>query len=267
MHEMDPARTILALGNYGYEWIDGPGHGKETSFQEAVIASRDSDADITFAQTTRNPYFEFDEEDDTHHTIWFLDAVTAYNEMRAASGYHCAGFALWRLGSEDPSIWQIFGSDQPTASPDLLRRIAYGYEVDFEGTGELLKVAASPHDGWRDIKVDPVSGYINSETYDRKGIPSSYVIERTGDRPGLIALTFDDGPDPNWTPAILDILKKENVPATFFVIGKNGDAYPDLLRRIVNEGHEVGNHTYASEPGRSAGSHCRPGIERDAAPD
>ena len=244
MREIDPVKTILALGNYGYEWVDGPGHGKETSFQEAVIASRDSEADITFDPATRNPYFEYDETDDTHHTIWFLDAVTAYNQMRAASGYDCAGFALWRLGSEDPSIWSIFGTDQPTASPDLLRRIAYGYDVDFEGTGELLEVTASPHDGWRDIKVDPASGYINSETYDRKGIPSSYVIERTGDQPGKIALTFDDGPDPNWTPAILDILKRENVPATFFVIGKNGDAYPDLLRRIVNEGHEVGNHTY-----------------------
>jgi cellulose synthase/poly-beta-1,6-N-acetylglucosamine synthase-like glycosyltransferase/peptidoglycan/xylan/chitin deacetylase (PgdA/CDA1 family) len=60
----------------------------------------------------------------------------------------------------------------------------------------------------------------------------------------VIALTFDDGPDPNWTPAILDILKQENVPATFFIIGKNAQAYPDLLRRLVNEGHEIGNHTY-----------------------
>ena len=60
----------------------------------------------------------------------------------------------------------------------------------------------------------------------------------------MIALTFDDGPDPEWTPAILDILKQENVPGTFFVIGKNGQAHPDLLRRIVNEGHEVGNHTF-----------------------
>src|SRR5438067_11591391 len=165
--------------------------------------------------------------------------------MRAASGYHCAGFGLWRLGSEDPSIWSIFGSDQPSSSPDLLRRIAYGYEVDFEGTGELLEVKASPHDGWRDVKVDPNSGYISSETYDsRNGIPSSYVIERTGDHHGWIALTFDDGPDPNYTPAILDILKREGVPATFFVIGKNGQAYPDLLRRIVDEGHELGNHTF-----------------------
>src|SRR5436853_349245 len=245
MHEIDSAKTIMALGNYGYDWANGPGHGKEVSFQEAVISSRDSQVNITFDEATQNPHFEFDEEDGSHHTIWFLDAVTAYNQMRAASGYHCAGFGLWRLGSEDPSIWSIFGSNQPSSSPDLLRRIAYGYEVDFEGTGELLEVKASPHDGWRDVKVDPNSGYISSETYDpRNGIPSSYVIERTGDHHGWIALTFDDGPDPDYTPAILDILKREGVPATFFVIGKNGQAYPDLLRRIVDEGHEVGNHTF-----------------------
>ena len=69
-------------------------------------------------------------------------------------------------------------------------------------------------------------------------------MQRTGDRPGLLALTFDDGPDPRWTPAILDILKQENVPATFFIIGKNGQANPELVRRIVDEGHEVGNHSF-----------------------
>src|SRR5258708_1952366 len=69
-------------------------------------------------------------------------------------------------------------------------------------------------------------------------------MKRFGDKPGLVALTFDDGPDPRWTPAILDILKQENVPSTFFIIGKNGQAYPDLVRRVVNEGHEIGNHTF-----------------------
>ncbi len=248
MREVDPAKTILALGSYGYDWADGPGHGKEVSVQQALIDSRESEAQITFDPATRNPFLEWDEEDGSHHTIWFLDGVTAFNEMRAASGYHCAGFGLWRLGSEDPSIWSILGSDQPTSSPDALRRIAYGYDVDFEGTGELLDVKTSPHDGWRDVKVDAATGYISSETYpsptDRDAIPSSYVIERTGDHPGMIALTFDDGPDPDYTPAILDILKQKNVPATFFVIGKNGQAYPDLLRRIVAEGHEIGNHTF-----------------------
>src|SRR5438309_440201 len=59
-----------------------------------------------------------------------------------------------------------------------------------------------------------------------------------------VAITFDDGPDPRWTPKILDILKAANVKATFFVVGVNAERYPDLVRRIVNEGHEIGNHTY-----------------------
>ena len=59
-----------------------------------------------------------------------------------------------------------------------------------------------------------------------------------------VALTFDDGPDPAATPALLDLLKRENVRATFFLIGRNVDAHPDLARRIADEGHLVGNHTY-----------------------
>jgi len=242
MRDLDPARTIIALGSYGYDWADGPGHGREVSFQEAVISARDSKVDITFDPATRNPTFEYDEEDESHHTVWFLDGVTAFNQIRAASGYHPAGFALWRMGSEDPSLWTIFGSDQLNPVPDSLKQIVYGYEVDFEGTGELLRVQASPQDGERSIQTDQTSGFITSEKYT--STPSSYVIERTGDHPGMIALTFDDGPDPKWTPRILDILKQENVPAAFFVIGKNGQAHPDLLRRIVNEGHELGNHTF-----------------------
>ncbi|HYV24848.1 MAG TPA: glycosyltransferase [Pyrinomonadaceae bacterium] len=251
MNELNPAKTIIALGNYGYNWQEGE-TAREVSFQEAVIDAHDSEAQIEFDPQTRNPHYEYDEDDGSHHVVWFLDGVTAFNQMRAASGYHPAGFALWRLGSEDPSLWSVFGSDQrnPSAgslkqpSAESLKQMAYGYEVDFEGTGELLKVQASPHEGERGIGVDANTGFISSESYDNNKIPTSYVIERTGDHPGWIALTFDDGPDPDWTPRILDILKRENVPATFFVIGKNGQAYPDLLRRMVNEGHEVGNHTF-----------------------
>src|SRR2546426_5373334 len=243
MGELDPAKTIVALGNYGYNWTEGS-DAKEVSFQEAVIDARDSEAQIEFDPETRNPHYDYDEEDQTHHIVWFLDGVTAFNQMRAASGYHPGGFALWRLGSEDPSIWSIFGTDQSNPATDALKRMVYGYEVDFEGTGELLQVQSSPHDGERGVNVDPKTGFIASETYDNEKIPSSYVIERTGDHPGMIALTFDDGPDARYTPALLDVLKQENVPATFFVMGKNGQAEPDLLRRIVNEGHEIGNHTF-----------------------
>lgn len=60
----------------------------------------------------------------------------------------------------------------------------------------------------------------------------------------LVALTFDDGPYPPYTGQILDVLKERQVPATFFVIGQNAAKYPDIIRRIAAEGHQLGNHTY-----------------------
>ena len=60
-----------------------------------------------------------------------------------------------------------------------------------------------------------------------------------------VALTFDDGPSPVWTPLILDALKKVNVKATFFMIGHHVKEYPDVARRVAAEGHEIGNHSYA----------------------
>ncbi len=59
----------------------------------------------------------------------------------------------------------------------------------------------------------------------------------------FIALTFDDGPHPQHTPRLLDILKQRNVKATFYVVATNAKRYPEIMRRIVAEGHEIGNHT------------------------
>jgi peptidoglycan/xylan/chitin deacetylase (PgdA/CDA1 family) len=61
----------------------------------------------------------------------------------------------------------------------------------------------------------------------------------------LVALTFDDGPDPRRTPALLDALADLGAPATFFLVGKHVDAHPALTARIAREGHELGNHTYS----------------------
>ena len=61
----------------------------------------------------------------------------------------------------------------------------------------------------------------------------------------LVALTFDDGPEDYYTPMILEVLKEKGVPATFFVMGKKVKQYPDMMKRIVNEGHSFGNHTWS----------------------
>lgn len=58
-----------------------------------------------------------------------------------------------------------------------------------------------------------------------------------------IALTFDDGPDPETTPVVLSVLREHRVPATFFLIGQKAAQHPDLVRRIVSEGHAIGNHS------------------------
>ncbi|MEO1856675.1 MAG: polysaccharide deacetylase family protein [Rubritalea sp.] len=60
----------------------------------------------------------------------------------------------------------------------------------------------------------------------------------------LIALTFDDGPNPSHTPRLLDMLRRRNVKATFYVTGERAANHPDIIRRIVSEGHEIGNHTW-----------------------
>jgi peptidoglycan/xylan/chitin deacetylase (PgdA/CDA1 family) len=60
----------------------------------------------------------------------------------------------------------------------------------------------------------------------------------------VVALTFDDGPSPVWTPKILDELRKANIKATFFMLGEHVAKYPEIARRVAQEGHEIGNHTY-----------------------
>ncbi|MCK4804908.1 MAG: polysaccharide deacetylase family protein [Spirochaetes bacterium] len=68
---------------------------------------------------------------------------------------------------------------------------------------------------------------------------------KTGRGNGSILLKFDDGPDPNYTPKILDILKKDNMQAIFFVTGKRAEKYPEILKRAVSENHLIGNHSYS----------------------
>jgi peptidoglycan/xylan/chitin deacetylase (PgdA/CDA1 family) len=69
-----------------------------------------------------------------------------------------------------------------------------------------------------------------------------------GDGERCLALTFDDGPDPRYTPKLLDLLREKGIKATFFVIGKRADQYPEIVRRAWTEGHLIGNHTWSHPP-------------------
>ena len=76
------------------------------------------------------------------------------------------------------------------------------------------------------------------------GIFGRVISRGTKDNPPRVALTFDDGPDGEATPAILDVLRERQVPAAFFVIGRNVERWPDIVRRAHAEGHLIANHTY-----------------------
>jgi cellulose synthase/poly-beta-1,6-N-acetylglucosamine synthase-like glycosyltransferase/peptidoglycan/xylan/chitin deacetylase (PgdA/CDA1 family) len=110
------------------------------------------------------------------------------------------------------------------------------------GNGEVLRIVDTPHDGIRNVWLDKDSGDF-FEQY--QSYPSYYVIERSGGvNNKMIGLTFDDGPSPEYTPEVLDILGRYHVPATFFVVGVNAEENAALIRREYREGHTIGNHTY-----------------------
>jgi cellulose synthase/poly-beta-1,6-N-acetylglucosamine synthase-like glycosyltransferase/peptidoglycan/xylan/chitin deacetylase (PgdA/CDA1 family)/spore germination protein YaaH len=238
-----PEKAILTIGAYGYEWNDADPNapGVEMTFQDIMQAARDAGAAPRVDARALNPYLVWSDPDSTDHVLWYLDGTTALNQARVGVALGAAGRAVWRLGSEDPSLWKAVGRGG-SFSPDSLRSIPPGYDVEFRGAGELLAVGARPTPGLRWLRVDPRTGLVVDQHVDT--FPSPWLVRRFGAAGHRVALTFDDGPDGNWTPAILDTLKALGAPATFFVIGQNVETQIPLTRRIVREGHELGNHTF-----------------------
>ncbi len=246
MKLLDPARTVVAFGAYGYDWTAkdkaGPGAAESVEFYDATQRAHDADANVSFDDDALNPTFAYQDDEKRKHVVWFLDAATLYNQIKVADAYRPMGYALWRMGAEDPAVWRYFRQPYGSAKPIGLEHIEPSVGVDFDGTGEVLHVDSAPTGGLRTIEIDPDTGLISGEDY--KVMPTSYVIDRYGAHPGWVALTFDDGPDGRWTPKILDILKAKHAPATFFVIGQNMQSKPELVQREVADGMMVGNHTW-----------------------
>jgi cellulose synthase/poly-beta-1,6-N-acetylglucosamine synthase-like glycosyltransferase/peptidoglycan/xylan/chitin deacetylase (PgdA/CDA1 family)/spore germination protein YaaH len=247
VREVSPPKIVMAIANYAYDWPQAPKKAHEAaeslSVQEALLRAKESEADIEFDPDSLNPHYSYSDERNYVHQVWMLDAVTAYNELRASERAGVQGTALWRLGSADSSIWPIWDVLHPDdATRAALENVAPGPDLILEGDGDIWRIADTPKNGQRTFQYDPASNLIVQETYVK--IPLSWDIEQMGAAPGKIALSFDDGPDPRWTPRILDILRQKNAPATFFVIGDEANRNPSLLKREYAEGHEIGNHTY-----------------------
>ena len=238
-------KIICGIGNYGSDWPDrkkSKDPAINVTLQEAWLHANESEATVEFDPDSLNPHYSYDDENGVRHDVWFTDAVTALNQMRAARDLGIGTFALGRLGSEDRSIWNIWDRPRDPDATQKLAAVPPGYDVDLESRGEILRVADVPHPGARTATEDPQRKLITAETY--QALPTPYVLDHYGAQQNQVALTFDDGPDPQWTPKILDVLKRENVKATFFLIGAQAEKYPGLMQRIYAEGHEIGNHTW-----------------------
>src|SRR5213595_1897538 len=241
----DTKQWIIAIGSYGYDWPIGGKKAELISFPEAM--SRAKDAEIKSVQVqgpSYSPYFYFEDED-TEHGVWFLDAVTFLNELRGVRDEKAGGFALYRLGSEDPAIWDALNVPRDFKFDDQTRQalepIKSTDTITDVGDGEIVTVDEDRSDGLRNLAVD-IDGYLTAKYVKFAEFPTLYHQGAGGEH--QVAITFDDGPDPRWTPKILDILKTANVKAAFFLVGVNAERYPSLVRRIVDDGHEIGNHTY-----------------------
>jgi cellulose synthase/poly-beta-1,6-N-acetylglucosamine synthase-like glycosyltransferase/peptidoglycan/xylan/chitin deacetylase (PgdA/CDA1 family)/spore germination protein YaaH len=242
-----PAKMVVGIGNYGYDWTIGGTESAEAPFGEIMSRAATNHSPVEW-DATGNPVHRY-QAAGQQHEVWFLDAVTALNQTRGVAQGGFRGVALWRLGAEDPDLWSVLQSNQwPGADFDAtqLSVLTAQKSVIAYGDGDVLRIVQTPQDGSRKVFRDADGRY--GEQYGK--LPSYYVIESSGGAHAkgqagkVLCLTFDDGPDPRYTPAILDVLHSHGVRATFFIIGANADQNIGLVKREYAEGHDIGNHTY-----------------------
>jgi peptidoglycan-N-acetylglucosamine deacetylase len=245
LKDADPQQWIIALGSYGYDWTEGAHRAELISFPEAM--SRANNAGVEpgeVAPPEHNSDFYY-EDAGKEHSVWFLDAISFLNELHTLRDQEAGGFAIYRLGTEDAAVWDAINLPHQIRPNDSIKTWLEPLKgtdtITDVGEGEIVDVDENRSDGARRVTIGP-DGYVSASYLQFPEFPTLYHQGAGGEH--QVALTFDDGPDPKWTPRVLDILKANGVSATFFLVGVNAEKYPDLVRRIVAEGHEIGNHTY-----------------------
>lgn len=268
-NKMDASKIILGVAGYGRDWMkyrDDNGKWKDSvediTYNKIIDKAKITSTPILFDNDTYNLHFTFLEtESDTSseikHDVWFTDAATTFNILRFSDDYATAGTALWHMGGEDPRIWNFYGRN---VSTEALHKNPFDFnslasmpadpdkKPTASGEGELLNIIFTPAQGNIKLETDNNEMLITEQQYTQ--LPSGYIYEKFAEDktplgPGhKIILTFDDGPSADFTPKILDILEREKVPATFFVVGLNVENNIPLLNRIYKDGYEIGNHTF-----------------------
>ena len=261
--EIPSNKIVLCIAGYGYDW-SGKGDAVDVTYQQALTTAKESEADFTFDNDTYNLHYDYADDSNRVHQVYFTDAATNFNTMRFATEYGLAGTALWRLGSEDSRLWDFYNLDMRKEALQKFNfndfnTVESSNDVDYIGDGEVLDVVSTPRQGHITPTIDTSEMLIAEEKYD--SLPSMFVVKRYGKvKPKQLLLTFDDGPDESYTPQVLDILSRYHVPAAFFLVGMNAENNLPLVKRIYREGFEIGNHTF-THPNMAEVSSTRAKIE------
>lgn len=245
LHQLDipSEKLIVSLGNYGYDWEENSHQPAYTmTFGDIMNLGNEANLRIHWNKQAGNPYLRY-KKNGKNHTVWFLDAATFYNQMKLSISSGSKGIAIWRLGSEDPSIWNYINKPKAMDNPSNALKILINPEpIHYTGAGEILKIVSQSEKGKRTIRLDS-HGMIQAETYTK--LPKPFEVARFGkSKTKEVVLTFDDGPNPTYTTQILDILNKNHIKGSFFIVGRNAMMHPELVKRMYEEGHEIGSHTF-----------------------
>ncbi|MBI2393107.1 MAG: glycosyltransferase [Deltaproteobacteria bacterium] len=176
---------------------------------------------------------------------WLPDAATFADGLATLAARGLRHVALGNLGGEDPRVWAVLAAprDDRDAIRAALSTLPAPSEPDVIGEGVAMRVDLSQHDGSATLDFG-AGGRVEGESYD--ALPTVPTVIRRGKVPSrTVVLTFDDGPHEEFTPKILDVLREEGVKAAFFVVGSRAERDPEIFKRLVREGHEVGNHSFS----------------------
>ncbi len=233
-------KMLVGMGSYAYDWNlnDASSTAQSLTYGQAIALARQAKILPTLEESSLNTLFGYRDSDNSVHAVWLLDSLALWNEWQTVRDTDIAGISLWRLGSEDQTFWNFAGSHSATydsvSSPLALSTIA------INGKPEVYRLARTPMNGRIEISSND-QGLITKAQYQQ--LPSGYelaAVSRTNQNRRLM-LIIDGGPDPEWTPKILEELAKNKISATFFVTTPESEKYPWLLKSIADQGHLVGN--------------------------
>lgn len=240
-------KLVLCVASYGYDWTRRGDGNRAVAYRDAMSLASDAHSKVNFDEDTYSLDFAY-EDDGVLHQVYFNDAATNFNTLRFGCEYGLAGFSVWRLGTEDKRLWKFYDKDLSRRGAarfnfKLLEPIHGSLSANYIGTGEVLDIIDTPHDGRCHIKADARNLLISDEAY--QSYPTCYELQKLGHAGKKeLLLTFDDGPDSRWTPCVLDILKKYNVHAAFFMVGLQMEKNLPIVKDVYDAGHLIGNHTF-----------------------